>query len=271
MGDLPMSTTTVNKNLTRASQCFGWAVRNGYMASNPAENVTLSDNRKAYEQRQIFTVDNLKSLFHSLEYVEDDFRFSYQFWLPVIGLFTGMRIEEICQLHLEDIRLEQGIWVFDLFEKREDKRKTAAGQRYIPLHEFLIQDLNLPGRVQYLQDAGYARLFPELDRDKKYGKFSLRAGKWFNERFKRKCGITDKGKAFHSFRHTFINHLKQQGADPIVMQELGGHEFQGETLSRYSKKFEPAPLYERGIKFIDYEGLGLDLSHLVRSKFVQGK
>ncbi|MFO8087228.1 MAG: phage integrase SAM-like domain-containing protein [Bacteroidales bacterium] len=38
LGDKPISTKTVNKNLIRASTCFQWAVDNGYMDKNPATN-----------------------------------------------------------------------------------------------------------------------------------------------------------------------------------------------------------------------------------------
>ncbi|MFO8087227.1 MAG: hypothetical protein R6T91_05385 [Bacteroidales bacterium] len=89
--------------------------------------MTIKQQTRPQEQRKAFTTEDLIKIFNTNQYLNDKLKHRYQFWLPVIGLFSGMRIEEICQLHLEDIRLEQGIWVFDLFEKREDKRKTQAG------------------------------------------------------------------------------------------------------------------------------------------------
>ena len=264
-----MSTTTLNKNLTRASQCFKWAVDNGYMNFNPAENITIKNSKRPQEERKAFSIDDLKKIFYSEQYIEDNFKYSFMFWLPIIGLFTGMRIEEICQLHLEDIYPKDGIWIFDLFEKRKDShRKTPAGKRYIPLHPLLKDELNLPGWKEYLENNGHKRVFPELQKDKN-GKYSRRPSKWFNERYKNQIKLDDpEGKVFHSFRHTFIDHLKQNGADPIVMHELDGHVFQGETFGRYGKKLEPVHLYNRGISYVDFESLGLDISHLKNSRFV---
>jgi len=265
--DKPMSTTTINKNLIRASQCFGWAVRNGYLGENPAENMTIDNKVRPRDQRNIFTTEDLVKIFHSKEYVNDSFKHSYQFWLPVIGLFTGMRIEEICQLHLEDICLVQGVWVFDLFEKHDDKRKTEAGQRYVPLHPFLRDDLNLPGWIKHLENKGYTKLFPELKKNN-LGKYSHYPSRWFNDQFKKKLHLDNiEKKAFHSFRHTFTNHLKQKGVDYFVLAELIGHEIPGETLNRYGKNYEPKVLFDKVMKHIDYEGLGLDLSHLKKCKF----
>lgn len=101
------------------------------MDKNPATNMTIKQQTRAQEQRKAFTIDDLIKIFNTNQYVNDKFKHSFQYWLPVIALFTGMRREEICQLHLEDMLIEQGIWVFDLFEKREDKRKTQAGQRRV--------------------------------------------------------------------------------------------------------------------------------------------
>ena len=170
--------------------------------------MTIKRQTRPQEQRKPFSTEDLQKIFNTKQYLDDRFKHSFQFWLPILGLFTGMRLEEICQLHLEDIRIVQDIWVFDLFEKREDKRKTEAGQRYVPLHHFLKDDLNLPGRVQYLTNAGETRLFPELKKNK-YGQYSHYAGRWFNEFYKKKCQFTDpEDKVFHSFRGSITSFLQ---------------------------------------------------------------
>jgi len=264
--DNTISTTTVNKHLTRASQCFKWAVLNGYMDNNPAENISIKNKKRPQQQRAVFGIEDLNKIFHSEEYIGDKFIYSYQFYLPIIALFTGMRIEEISQLHLEDIYYTDGVWVFDLFEKRDERRKTDAGQRFMPLHPFLSNTLNIPQRKNYLEQKGYVRLFPELKKNK-YDQYSQASSKWFNERYKTKIGITGKGKTFHSFRHTFVNHLKQKAVNEYMLMELDGHELQGETLGRYGKKYQPNVLYENVIKYIDFEKQ-IDLSHLKNSKYV---
>ena len=264
-----LSDSSINQQLTRASQCFKWGVQNGLLQSNPAENVTIGNSSKPQEQRKEFEIEDLKAIFHSDEYIKDTFTYSYQFWVPIVALFTGMRIEEICQLHLEDINKVNNVYVFDLFNKDDRERKTQAGQRYVPIHSFLSDVLQLPMRVTHLFNNGNNKLFPDIKQGTN-GLYGHYPSKWFNERYKkRKCGIDDKKKVFHSFRHTVTNHLKQKGVNDNMLAELIGHELPGETLGRYGKKYQPEVLYENVVQHVDFEGLGLDLSHLKRSKYVQ--
>lgn len=41
-------------------------------------------------------------------------RQSAQFWVPLIGLFTGMRLGEIIQLRVADVKTTDGIVYFDV-------------------------------------------------------------------------------------------------------------------------------------------------------------
>jgi hypothetical protein len=86
-----------------------------------------------------FSSEDLKKLFHSREFLEDKHRHSYCFWLPIIALFTGMRLNEICQLHLNDFRSEDGIYVIDVIgDEKEKNLKNKTSRRLVPLHNFLV-------------------------------------------------------------------------------------------------------------------------------------
>ena len=160
---------------------------------------------------------------------------SYSFWTPVIALFTGARLNEICQLYVDDIRQEEDVWTFDFNENASDKHlKTKAGKRLVPLHPVLVNDLKLPEYAQKLREQGRERLFPELAlRREGYG---TTVSKWF-ARYKKRCGVegTEKKKDFHSFRHLFANELKQIGVEPAILAELLGHEVPMISMSRYGK------------------------------------
>lgn len=83
----------------------------------------------------------------------------------MIGLFTGARENEICQLHLEDIykHEETGIWVFDVNEHNSNitKKSVKKGEhaRLVPIHQKLI-DLGFLGFVGTLKQRKEVRLFP---------------------------------------------------------------------------------------------------------------
>ena len=53
----------------------------------------------------------------SKEYKEDKHKKNCNFWIPLIGLFTGMRLEEISQLYVWDLTKIDGIWCLDIKEE----------------------------------------------------------------------------------------------------------------------------------------------------------
>jgi len=91
------------------------------------------------------------------------------------------------------------------------------------------------------------------------------ASKWFG-RYRERYGVAGKGKDFHSFRHTFIDVLKQNArVDGTMLAETVGHEVGSITLGWYGKRYTPKVLLEHVILKLD---IGLDLSHLRKSRFV---
>ena len=261
-----MNTSTINKQLDRASTLFKWAVQNGYMDRNPAEGLQLPAKKRDDEYRAAFNSDDLKMIFHSREYQEDTHKYGYRFWLPVIALFTGMRLNEICQLHLEDIHEDDdGVFVFDVRRRKGfTDTKTSSSERLVPLHDFLRVDLNLPGYVAKLRSDGQTRLFPDLN--KRRDGYGQAASKWFAD-YRAKCGIVDGSdgkKDFHTFRHTVANTLKQSNAEHFPTQELLGHSTGSITFGRYGKRYSPKLLKEQVVDRLKYD---VDLSHLKKSRF----
>ena len=237
-----VSPHTINKYLSRLSNLFSYAVDHGYMESNPANGLKVKLKTRPDEERSAYTQEDLQKLFAALPTHQ-----SYMQWAPLIGLYTGCRLEEICQLHLEDIRQENGVIVFDINDKEEKHLKTLASRRLIPVHSKLVE----AGLLQYvydLQAKGEQRLFPEL-RQRRDG-YGQTVSKWF-QRYKDRCGI-EKDKTFHSFRHTFITHLKHKGVDPFMIHELDGHTVDSE-FARYGKRYTPEILLREAIEKIDYE------------------
>jgi integrase len=114
----------------------------------------------------------------------------------LLGLYTGARLEELCQLHQEDVRDEEGIWVISINDQGEKKLKTHASKRIIPVHPKLIE-LGLPDYVTSQQDKGETRLFPELTRGR--DGYSTAASKWFS-RYRQSIGLFNQSppKDFHS-------------------------------------------------------------------------
>nr|WP_301299947.1 site-specific integrase [Pseudomonas laurylsulfativorans] len=185
------------------------------------------------------------------------------YWLPLLGVYTGARLNELSQLYTNDVKVtDTGVHYLDFNLDGPDKLdvdafdkslKTVNSKRIVALHPHLIE-LGFPDYVKALSNAGYSRLFPELKRDeiKGYGK---PAGSWFNERFLGKqLAIPRDGKrTFHSFRHTFITALSEQGVPPDIQAQLAGHS-RGETITavRYRKDTDAERLLDY-VKQLDFK------------------
>ncbi len=262
-----MSESTVNRYLSSLSAFFKWCVGNGYMDTNYAEGKKVKTKRVSPDkQRDAFSTDDLKALFGAPGYTKDIFTEPYQFWLPILGLYTGARLNELCQLRLDDIQTIDGVYTFTFQEDAQDETisvKSDSGHRTIPIHPFVGDELNLKGYVEYLRSKGETRLFPELPyQNDNYGH---KATKWFG-RFRKACGIDSPKKVYHSFRHTLTDNLKQQLIKDSLIDELTGHVLQGETMGRYGKKYQVDVLYDAAILKLSYE---VDLEPLKRSRWAK--
>jgi integrase len=157
------------------------------------------------------------------------------FWLPLLGLFTGGRISELCQLKPSDISQRDGVWAIDINADDEDQSiKTAAGIRIIPLHSQLIA----LGFLDYLEDVKKynGTIFPYLIADK-YMRFTKTPSRRFGE-YMTKLGIVEKRKVFHSFRSTANNCLKQLGVPEESRCQFVGHEHNTVNSKSYSKRHD---------------------------------
>ncbi len=95
--------------------------------------------------RRYFSQAELEALFEPSAYLEATKESPAYFWAPLVALFSGMRITEICQLLVSDLREEDDIWLIDINgEGAEFKRlKSAAARRKVPVHPFLNKCLCL--------------------------------------------------------------------------------------------------------------------------------
>ena len=235
LGNSSMSQTTVNKHLTRSASLFKWAEKFDLVDKNYFDGLTVRRKKKASEERPPFSDRDIQLLFSSEHYQKHKYLRPYYYWLPLIGLLSGMRIEEICQLHLEDIKKIEGIWIFDVNDSGKKALKNINSKRIIPIHSKLIE-LGFLRYVKKLQLRGQKMLFPELKKQR--DGYSQAASKWFG-RLRKKLGITP---VFHSFRHTIATTLKNNGCDEPQVATLLGHSITSMTFGRYGKSYNPRVL-----------------------------
>jgi len=263
----PISPATVNRLLSPICSFLNWAVVEGHISANPVLRLRAVHRVRADTQRAAYSADDLRLLFeespmyrgceaawkrnHPGSMIIKDARF----WLPLIALFGGMRIEEIAQLRCRDIKQIDGVWVIDVNSSDGKRLKNLNSQRLIPIHSELLS-IGLLDHNEKTIASGHERLWPEF-KPSKHGSLSSTYSHWFG-RYKNLIGITDRKITFHSFRHTFIDQLKQLDVPDGKIQELVGHANHSITTGRYGKPYRPAALKEI-IESLSYE---LDLRGL---------
>jgi integrase len=251
-----MSIKTINIRLGCYSELFKWGMKNGYVEINVFDGLGLKDSRSNRELRSPFTPKDLQVLFASDAVIKATK--SWQYWLPLLGLFTGARLNELCQLQHQDIKQVNGIWCISITDKGQEQHiKSASSRRLIPIHNTLTS-LGFMGIVDASSSAKTTRLFPELTlRD---GRFAHTPSKWFGNLKSRLLVDSDK-KSYHSFRHTFVdylfNNLKLQG-NPLV-KALVGHTDKEITSGIYGSSFAIEDL-NKIVQQIDFTKYGVRFS-----------
>lgn len=254
------SPATIARKVGILKTIFRVALDYERLEANPADQVrTATPNQK--KSRVAFTTEDLTRIFNSPIYTEN-FRpvgggKDACFWLPLLALFTGARIEELAQLLVEDIHHAEGLgWFLNITDEAEhSKLKNAASRRRIPLHSTLLDC----GFLEYVESVRERRfLFPALKpnpRQKLGGYFS----NFFSGYLRSRVRITDKRKVFHSFRHTFKDICRSVGIDEAVHDALTGHTAPG-AGRKYGNEQYPLPPLFAAIEQFEVEGL--DLSKL---------
>jgi integrase len=229
-------------------------------------NVRITARSKKVERRA-FTDDELRTLFSTAKYAQGRQQSPYMYWLPLIGLHTGMRINEIAQLELRDIVSHDGILCFhvtddgadEAHDRRAKRVKTDAGRRIVPVHNALIE-LGLHDYVHTVRQDGHKVLFPELigGRDG--------PGQPASKHFAGYCdkvGLRDSALVFHSFRHGAVGRTRAAGIAKELRMIAVGHSPADDTHDGYGDSKNDFSIADRkraieALRFdtvLDYDGL----------------
>ena len=250
------------------------------IAESPAKGKRLFEQfrvkRGRKTTRRLFTPDELTSIFNAPIYtgcVNDELDYAERgpshprrgrFWVPLIALFHGCRLGEICQLYTEDVKERDGIpylsirTELDDEDKTEERLKTQSSVRDVPLHPELLK----LGFMQFVEerrnDADSPRLFAELGLAKSTKRYSTKFSRWFCRFIEHACGHKPKA-TFHSFRHHFRTALSHAGIGIELVDELCGWVDEDRGMDRNYFHAQLKPLAD-AIAKVSYDGL--DLSHL---------
>lgn len=224
---------SVNKYRQLLRSLFKWAVKNDLIIANPTSVLEDVKEGRARDGRKPFTDEDIRLYFRKLPQSPEGEPFL--FWIPRILAYTGMRLGEAAQLQREDVRQEDGVWIFDVNDEVEGKRlKTGSSKRKIPIHPRLVE----LGLLPFVQSCPRGFLWPERVRATSgavrgdIDRLSRLLGKQL-----RSAGVTDPKKTgAHSFRHTVAARLKNASVPDYQIADLVGHEDDSMTTGRYGER-----------------------------------
>jgi len=248
---------TINKYLQLLSSVLRHAGRLKWMQGNPAEGLGLQDSRREDEIRRAFTLDELKLIFTALQRDKQTFyaqEHHERYWLPLLGFYTGARVNELAQLALADITAEDDIPCIAITTLGDDDKrlKNETSRRSIPIHQDLLT-LGFLVYVRNMREAGHTRLFPGLllgpNGYSHY--FVSRHFSGSKGWLRKQLPTLEKGMAFHSFRHLFASMLKNAEEPERLIEELMGHKHNSLSMGRYGKPYK-MEIRQRAINNIKY-------------------
>lgn len=172
-----------------------------------------------------FKPNELTLLFGNKEMIKyaNDESNAHKYWLPLIGLYTGARVNEICQINPQTDVLKDAhtnIWYFwitditDGDERIHKRTKNLVSKRKVPIHTALL-NRGIIAYIDKTKQEGHKLILPGFKPTR--GKASGIAEKWFTEFLKitnlRDDTPHEKVTGMHAFRSTFSNAAMNAGVD----------------------------------------------------------
>jgi integrase len=207
--------------------------RKEYLGENPAYGFEFPKKGRARNKRLMWEGELLTRLFASPVWtgcysekrrsrsgsliLRDE-----RYWLPLLGVYHGNRLEEFAQLLRSDVRCQDGIWYMDINDEGAKQLKNEQSTRRVPLHPILLEH----GFMDYLTTTAPNpddRVFPQLrpgGPDKKIGYYFT---KWWTQ-YRRDVGVYQEKLDYHSFRGGVTTKLSAANISLDVRNELLGHE-----------------------------------------------
>lgn len=206
-----LSKTSVKKYLRAFKEFMLFCKKRHYTTESFSEDIEIPKKKDTIEI-MAFTPAELKKIFNSKTYPRKiSIDYGYRYWIPLIALYTGMRLNEICQLYVDDIDwdITDNVHFFNLTDERPDQHlKNKQSARRIPIHPKLIE-FGFLDFVKKQRNDKRERLFHQFQYSDKNHYANTMSG-WF-ARYLKSLGIESRSKNFHSFRHTTKPYLRDAG------------------------------------------------------------
>ncbi|WP_184411862.1 site-specific integrase [Xanthomonas medicagonis] len=209
---------------------------------------------------RLFDEEDLQRIFAPQTFIPWAMKAPHRWWVPMIGLYTGARINEVAQLKLADVVQESGVWCIriqktvdaDLSHKdRNRSRQSLKGKaavRTLPIPQPLL-DAGFLAFVDDIRACGHPRLFPHLSAGvrRDTGETNTRYSQGVLSQFSaymKGLGFA-KGVGFHAFRHTIATELHHLGMADEDIALVTGHSISKAVPVLHEAYFHKKPAFAR--------------------------
>ncbi len=229
-----ISPATLKKRVGAIQALLSFAKGQKWISRNEGRDVPiLGYSKTGAAPRQTFQEQELQRLFASPLFTapatwKNDRLVSDMtlYWLFLLGLTTGARLEEVGQAMVADVKTDGAITYIDIDDyaagPSDDAKsiKTVTSRRLVPVHAKLIE-LGFRDYVDAVKKAGHTRLFPDLVPNG-FGKRTKEASRIANRIIDRYVS-TDARLVFHSFRHGFKDLALEANVLERIVDQICGH------------------------------------------------
>ena len=217
---------TISDRLVSLGGFWKWMVGRGVVPDgvNPwsGHSVSKAKNKGTRPEKRAYTDDEILALLRGTDRVKAWATYAYIPDLVILGLWTGCRVEELCNLKVMNIVMQESQCIIHVTDA-----KTKAGLRPVAVTH--------PTPLAVIKrriTADGDRLFPELKTGGLDAKYSASVVKAYG-RYRRGCGVPD-GTDYHSFRRVVITKLEHAGVGDREIARFVGHKIgtlAGDTYS----------------------------------------
>ncbi|WP_226019754.1 site-specific integrase [Novosphingobium sp. FKTRR1] len=200
---------TVNGHLNKLGAILRYGRDQGWIVGNPMAKIEVKDPIAAEDKRDPFKVHQLNAIFACEPWASGPgaaLERPSRYWAPLISLFSGARLTEICGQLVSEMVEEGGVRLFDFRHRPGERDMKNDKSRKVPVHPDLIR-LGFWDFVKEARKSGRKLLFSDASRNQ-LGNWGDPTSKWFARLIDR-LDLSGTALCFHSFRHTFEDALKE--------------------------------------------------------------
>ncbi len=240
---LRSSPLAASRRLDALKTLMNLGIQSGWIDANPCAFVKITEDGDT--KRRAFSLDETRKALKALGGQGDSLA-----WIVRLGIYTGMRLGEICQLRRVDVRHEDGVHFISVNAEAGKRVKTAESVREVPIHPDIRDEF-----LAFVAGRGDGPLFADIPAHKNRTvaeRVTKMFAAWLAEN-----DLTADGLCFHSWRHAFKDRCRAAGLSEEHHDSLTGHA--GRTVGRRYGGRPPLAVLAEAVAKLQFP---VDLAHL---------